>query len=190
MPLVLASASPRRSELLKRAGYSFAVAPPEIDESPREREDALAYCERMAREKAAAGAEGRAAGTVLGGDTVVIIDGDILGKPRDVEDAHAMLSSLSGRTHHVASAVALRDVGAGVEVSGIEVSEVCFDELSSEVLDGYLAGDEWCDKAGAYAIQGEASRFAHLRSGELDTVIGLPILLVADLSDRLAEMLP
>ena len=186
-PLVLASASPRRADLLADAGYGFEVSPTSVDETPRAGEPPLDYCVRMAREKAAEGARGVRSGTVLGGDTVVIVAGDILGKPADRVEAGAMLRRLAGREHQVASAVALRDVRSGREVYDIGISDVRFDPLSAAQLDDYLACGEWEGKAGAYAIQGRAARFAHLVRGALDTVIGLPVDVVRELASRLEE---
>ncbi|MGQ0552091.1 MAG: Maf family protein [Planctomycetota bacterium] len=194
LPLVLASASPRRAELLARAGLAVRIAPVNLDEQALPGEGPAACCLRLAREKARAGALAAADCTVLGGDTLVELDGRALGKPANAAEARAMLSALAGRRHRVLSAVALARRGAAQAapqmVSALASAEVSFAPLASHWLDGYLAGGEWRDKAGAYAIQGQAAAFARLVSGELDTVVGLPIALLPDLFQRLGELLP
>jgi septum formation protein len=184
---VLASRSPRRAELLASAGYRFVLAEGDVDERPRPLEAPRATCERLARDKARAGAAGLARGTVLGGDTLIELDGVALGKPADEREARAMLCALSGRTHEVVTAVALLALPGGQLLSGLEASEVAFDELDAETLDGYVGSREWEGKAGAYAIQGRASAFARVVRGGTDTVVGLPLGLVARLLARLDE---
>jgi len=191
-PLLLASASPRRAEILSEAGWEFRVRPVDIDESPRRHEAPEVYCQRVAAEKARAGAAllrqgGEAAGVVLGGDTIVVLDDEILGKPRDARDARAMLQRLAGRTHRVLSAVSLLAPARGAERHGLAESRVRFAPLDDRALEEYLASGEWEGKAGAYAIQGAAAGFAHLVSGDLDTVVGLPLALVQRLADELCE---
>lgn len=156
-----------------------------MDETPREAESAAALVVRLARAKAAVVAERRDAGMVLGGDTVVVRDGVILGKPVDREDAAAMLASLAGRAHEVLSGVALVDAASGAAVAELAASRVRMRALRPGELDAYLDGDEWRGKAGAYAIQGDAGAFMTLESGALDTVIGLPVQLVRQLLTRL-----
>lgn len=194
-PWVLASASPRRAELLSEAGLEFRVSAVDIDETPRRAEGPAALCERLAREKAGAGAERFPDESVLGGDTVVAIGDRVLGKPADRQEAEAMLRELSGRTHQVVSSVALvasaRSSGSGADVagvSGVAVSDVSFDLLDEHTLRTYLEGGEWEGKAGAYAIQGDAGSFAHLVNGDQDTVVGLPMALVRSLADELARL--
>jgi len=186
-PLLLASRSPRRAELLAAAGYRHELVPGDVDETPLAGEAPRDTCLRLAEAKAAAGAAGRGAGTVLGGDTLIALDGVALGKPADEGEARAMLGSLSGRTHEVVSAVALRRAPAGPLVSGLSVAEVAFAPLDGAALDGYLASREWEGKAGAYAIQGRAAAFARIVRGELDTVVGLPLALVGRLLQLLDE---
>lgn len=188
-PLVLASASPRRTELLGAAGWVHVVAPTDVDETLPEGLEAIEACRHLAEAKARAGAAGRAEGTVLGADTLVVLKGVALGKPGDGAEARAMLSALSGRTHQVVSAVALLHVPSARLLSGAAVSDVGFDLLDESTLQAYLDGREWCDKAGAYAIQGDAAAFAHLVDGDLDTVIGLPMRLVETLADELEASL-
>jgi septum formation protein len=190
-PWVLASASPRRADLLEQGGLSFRVHAVSIDETPLPSESPTVLCERLAREKAAAGAELFPDESILGGDTVVALGDKILGKPRDRRDAEGMLRELSGGTHQVFSSVALLAAArlgppnslAGV--SGVAVSDVRFDDLDEFTLRTYLDGGEWEGKAGAYGIQGDGGAFAHLISGDKDTVVGLPMALVLSLADEL-----
>jgi septum formation protein len=188
-PLVLASGSPRRTDLLSTAGWLHEVAPVDVDETIEPGEEPGSAARRLAERKARAGASGRDAGavmgTVLGADTIVVVGDCILGKPDDIESARVMLGSLSGRRHQVISAVALVHVTSGKLVSGVAVSDVDFDGLDDATLQRYLDGGEWRGKAGAYAIQGDAAAFAHLETGALDTVIGLPMDLVETLAARL-----
>ena len=173
----------------------FRVSAVDIDETPRPSEAPAALCERLAREKAGAGAERFPDESVLGGDTVVAIGDRVLGKPANRREAEAMLRELSGRTHQVVSSVALVAAAHGsgpggdvAGVSGVAVSDVVFDLLDEHTLRTYLEGGEWEGKAGAYAIQGDGGAFAHLVSGDQDTVVGLPMALVRSLADELAEL--
>lgn len=187
VPLVLASASPRRRELLARAGYAFEVQVDDVDETPRPGENAEALVERLAVHKARAVAALRPGAMVLGGDTVVVRDGAILGKPADREEAAAMLSSLAGREHEVLSGVAWVASDGGGVASGVARSVVAMEAHDDSRLQRYLDGEEWRGKAGGYAIQGDAAAFARLVSGELDTVIGLPVGLVRQLLERFPD---
>jgi septum formation protein len=190
--LVLASASPRRSELLTQAGYRFRVHPAHIPEDPLPGEDPIVYVTRLAREKAEAvyreltaggdSKEERADGqslAVLGADTTVTLDNTILGKPVDASDAARMLRMLSGRTHRVITSVALV-TAAGVEVAA-EATAVRFLTLSDAEIADYVAGGEPMDKAGAYAIQGHAARWIPRIEGCYFNVMGLPLALVSSL---------
>ena len=193
--LVLASASPRRRELLRQAGFSFEVHPAHIPEEPLEGEDPIAYVTRLARKKAEAvfrelTAANRAAVhgsldgkslAVLGADTTVTLDRTILGKPADAADAARMLRLLSGRTHRVMTGVALV-TAKGVEVAA-EATAVRFLTLSDEEIAAYVATGEPMDKAGAYAIQGRAARWIPRIEGCYFNVVGLPLALVATLLD-------
>jgi septum formation protein len=183
-PLVLASASPRRAALLAAAGLPFAQAAVDVDETLRPGEPVADAALRLAREKARAAAAGRRAGSVLAGDTLVALDGRALGKPAD---ARAMLAALSGRTHEVFSAAAVVRARDGREASGVARARVAFAALDEAALTAYLASGEWEGKAGAYALQGRAARFARVVEGEADTVIGLNLALVARLLAQLAE---
>jgi septum formation protein len=191
--LVLASASPRRRELLTQAGYSFAVHPAHIPEEPRADEDPIAYVTRLAREKAQhvyaelAASAPDSARMVLGADTTVTLDGHILGKPEDAEDAARMLRLLSGRTHRVITGVALVSA-AGVSVAA-EVTAVRFLSLTDREIADYIATGEPMDKAGAYAIQGRAARWIPRIEGCYFNVVGLPLAVVCTLLDEVSTKL-
>lgn len=189
--LILASASPRRRELLTQVGFSFEVRPAHIPEDPRDGEDPIAYVTRLAREKAEAvfseitrngsekfGADGEPL-AVLGADTTVTLDNHILGKPEDAADAARMLRMLSGRSHHVITGVAVVTAG-GVEVAA-EVTAVRFLTLTDEEIAAYVATGEPIDKAGAYGIQGMAARWIPRVEGCYFNVVGLPLALVCTL---------
>jgi septum formation protein len=176
MDLVLASASPRRVELLRAAGFRPIVAPADIDETGLPGETPAAHVVRLARAKAEAVAARFPAGAVLGADTVVAIGDEILGKPRDDDDARRMLGRLAGRTHRVYTGVALA-VGAEIRAE-VEMSEVTMAPLSPAEIDWYVASGESRDKAGAYAIQGLASRHVTSIKGSYSNVVGLPVALV------------
>jgi septum formation protein len=178
MQLVLASASPRRAELLRTAGFAFDVRPADVDETPRPAEPPAAYALRVARAKALAAA-GRmdAAGVwILAADTVVVVDGHILGKPVDHADARRMLSMLSGVVHEVLTAVVVRH--AEVETSEVVSTRVRFAALGPAEIDWYVASGEPDGKAGAYAIQGLGSRFVDQIEGSWSNVVGLPVATV------------
>jgi len=187
-PLVLASASPRRRELLTAAGWEHSVHAADVDETFLEGETALQGCERVAVLKASTVASGLTSGSALGGDTIVVLDGEVLGKPVDREDAERMLRALSGRTHQVVSAVAIQRAD-GLAVSGLARSVVRFEPLDDAIVTAYLDGGEWQGKAGGYAIQGQGGAFARLEEGVLDTVIGLPMDLVNILAEELGMLL-
>jgi septum formation protein len=175
--LVLASTSPRRAEILRTVGWPFKASPVDIDESREAGEDAVSYVERLARAKAEAGAARSSAGLVLGADTVVLIDREILGKPRDEEDARRMLRLLSGREHEVLTAVALIDAHAESKVAH-EITGVKFARMSEDEISWYVSTGEPMDKAGAYAIQGQGARFIEGIKGDYFNVVGLPVRLV------------
>ena len=173
--LVLASQSPRRREILRQAGMEFTVRVADVDESALPGESPAGYVQRLAAAKAFAieVAEGE---TVLGADTTVVIDGEILGKPADAADARRMLARLSGRRHEVLTGVCLRrgkDATCDYVTTG-----VVFAALSGAEIDAYVASGEPMDKAGAYAIQGLASKFVERIEGDYFNVMGLPVALV------------
>ena len=174
--LVLASASPRRQELLRNAGITFEVQPADISEDPLPGEGAKACAERLAREKALAVARQRPQDVVLGADTVVVIDSQILGKPSGATDAARMLRLLSGRDHEVITGVCLAVNGRWSVES--ETTSVTMSEISEKEITDYVASGEPMDKAGAYAIQGIASRWIPRIDGDYCNVVGLPVALV------------
>ncbi len=174
--LVLASASPRRQELLRNAGIAFEVQPAHINEDPLPGEQAKECAERLAQEKALAIAKKRPNGLVLGADTVVVIDHQILNKPIDASDAIRMLRLLSGRTHEVITGVCL--VVNGQPSVSSETTSVKMSEIPENEISDYVATGEPMDKAGAYAIQGIASRWIPRIEGDYSNVVGLPIALV------------
>jgi septum formation protein len=174
--IILASASPRRSELLRNAGIPFTVQPADIDETPLAGEAPRECAERLAREKALAVFRNNPQQCVLGADTIVVVDDVILGKPRDAEDAVRMLRLLSGRTHLVITGVCL--VGPVESKTASETTLVTMCEISEQEIRLYVATGEPMDKAGAYAIQGVASRWIPHIEGDYSNVVGLPVALV------------
>jgi septum formation protein len=191
MRLVLASASPRRADLLRAAGYAFDTLAVDLDERVRPGEAPSAYVERLARDKAAAalqrfveraqtcGGPERAAVhdvVVLGADTTVVVDGEILGKPRDDRDAAAMLHKLSGRAHQVLTGVSIRTSSG--EWGCVATTSVYMTALSPQDVAWYVASGEGLDKAGGYAVQGLASRFIPRIDGSYSNVVGLPVATV------------
>jgi septum formation protein len=176
MAIVLASASPRRQELLKNAGISFVVRAANIAEIPLECEAPRTFALRMAREKARAVWPNPDGLYVLGADTVVVIDDRVLGKPQDENDAAKMLRLLSGREHQVITGVCL--LGNDFEDVRAETTTVQFSALSESEIKDYIRSGEPADKAGAYAIQGGASRWVSKIEGDYANVVGLPVELV------------
>ncbi len=183
--LVLASASPRRRRLLAGLGLVFEVRPVDVDETPRDGEPPADYVVRLAREKAAArGASGE---LVLAADTTVVLDGELLGKPRGPDGARAMLERLAGRGHEVLSGVALFEPGSGREVSALESTRVEMAPMSGEEVAWYVATGEPLDKAGAYAVQGLGALFVDAVRGSWSNVVGLPIAATYRLFARLGH---
>jgi septum formation protein len=212
--LVLASASPRRQDLLRNAGILFSAQPADIDETPLPGESARDCAERLAQEKALAVWRDRPHDVVLGADTIVVVDGTILGKPADSADAARMLRLLSGRVHRVITGVCVVQAVAGrqspgasesaakdLAASGIKVlrsdnrelrtaSEttlVTMNEWTDHEIRDYVASGEPMDKAGAYAIQGRASRWIPRIEGDYSNVVGLPVALVYRMLSQLRQ---
>ena len=179
MQLVLASASPRRAELLRQLGLSFEVRPVDLDETPRDKEPSADYVERLALEKAQAAQRALEAGLVLGSDTTVTIDSEIFGKPTDFDDFRKMMNRLSGTKHQVMSAIALVD-GAKKETA-LSVTNVCFRVLNEDEIRNYWQTGEPQDKAGGYAIQGMAAGFIREIVGSYSGVMGLPLYETSEL---------
>jgi len=184
LTLVLASASPRRRELLTAAGFDFEVDVANVDEAQHPGEAAADYARRVALDKARAVAARRRDAVVLAADTIVVVDDDVLGKPVDADDAARMLRRLSGRSHRVLTAVAV--VAADRTVEALEETLVWMQALAPSQIAAYIASGEPMDKAGAYGIQGLASRFIPRIEGSYTNVVGLPVAVVDDLLGRLS----
>jgi nucleoside triphosphate pyrophosphatase len=204
MRLILASASPRRAELLRAAGFDFDIVVADVDEAVRAGESPALYVRRLAAEKSAAAQSSHVASAfrrtsaaakegpaetgrhvppdgpiILAADTSVVVDGKILGKPRDDHDAAAMLERLSGRRHDVLTGVSIRR--NAFEVGCVETTTVSFAALTADEVAWYVGSGEGRDKAGAYAIQGLASRFVTRIEGSYSNVVGLPVAAVVEL---------
>jgi len=176
MKLVLASSSPRRAEVLADAGFTFEVVAARVDESRRTGEQAEAYVRRLAEAKARAVAGGVSPpAIVIAADTVVVMDGEVLGKPASAEDAGRMLRSLSGRTHQVLTGLAVLKIPGGAAWVEIETTQVTFAPLAEAEIEAYVTSGEPLDKAGAYAIQGRGGRFVARVEGCYFNVVGLPL---------------
>ncbi len=181
--LILASGSPRRRDILEQLGFDFEVRPVDLDESRLEGEDAMAYVSRLAKAKCRA--EARPGELVLAADTIVAIDGHLLGKPKDEADARGMLKRLSGREHQVATGVAVFDVDSDLVEHAVVSTTVAFNPLSDTEIDWYVASGEPMDKAGGYAIQGLGRLFVGRIDGNYTNVVGLPVPTVYALLTRL-----
>lgn len=181
-PIVLASQSPRRSELISRLGLTFDVLPADIDESYLAHETPPDHAERLAREKAERIARTHPAALVVGSDTIVVVDGDVLGKPKSADEAVAMLLRLAGREHEVCTGVAVA-LGGRVE-SGLERVRVRFRALDRAACEAYVATGEPMDKAGAYGIQGFGSAIVEGIEGDYFAVMGLPVVRMLRLFER------
>jgi len=188
MRLILASRSPRRRELLRGAGFDFDVRPSTVEETASPGETPEEFARRAAREKALeVAASAPPESLVLGADTVVVADGEILGKPANAPDAARMLRLLSGVTHRVITGVCIVRAPDRVEALAHETTFVTFRSLDNDELQDYLAGGEPFDKAGAYGIQGLASKFVTRVEGCYFNVVGLPVALVCDLLEPLLK---
>jgi nucleoside triphosphate pyrophosphatase len=196
--IILASGSPRRAELLRAAGFEFETRVADVDESIRAGESPQSYVRRLAAEKSATammdvareGRERTAESSaslviILGADTTVVVDGEILGKPVDDAEAAAMLHRLSGRRHEVMTGVSVRQ--GACEVGRVEISGVHFAPLTDADVAWYVASGEGRDKAGAYAIQGLASRFIPRIEGSYSNVVGLPVACVYELITEISS---
>jgi len=173
---LLASASPRRAELLRAAGFDFDVMPADVDETLHTGESPADYVRRVAGAKARAVLPAAGGRVVLGADTTVVVDRQILAKPADAADAGRMLRLLAGRAHDVMTGVVL--AAGSRTVTGLEVTRVLFAPLSEDEIAWYVASGEPADKAGGYAVQGLASRFVTRLEGSYSNVVGLPVSLV------------
>lgn len=173
LPLILASASPRRRELLQQIGVRFTVVTAGVDETPLPAEQPVPYTVRLARAKAEAVQRIHPAAAVIGADTTVTLDGELYGKPASVADARGMLQRLQGRTHEVTTGFAVSTAAA--TVSGSETTRVTLAVMTDEEISAYAATGEPMDKAGAYAIQGVAARWVTRIEGDYSNVVGLPL---------------
>jgi nucleoside triphosphate pyrophosphatase len=179
--LVLASGSPRRAEILERAGWPYEVIVAGIDETLLPGEEAAAYVQRLARSKAEKVASGLNHGLVLGADTTVVVADQILGQPVDSADARRMLDLLNAKWHEVLTGVALVRVGGETRVA-YETTRVRFAEMSDDEIDWYISTGEPFGKAGAYGIQGKASLFIEEIEGDYFNIMGLPIRRIYELA--------
>lgn len=180
--LILASASPRRRELLMKLGYEFDIVAPDADESAGG--DIHERVKRLAYKKALAARKSVTSGIIVGADTLVALDGDALGKPENAADAARMLRALSGREHDVLTGICLMDARTGEYALDYEKSVVTFDVLTDEWIAGYIASGEPMDKAGAYAIQGGAGERVVSLKGSYDNVMGFPTRLFTVMYDK------
>lgn len=180
--VILASASPRRRQLLLLVGIDHEVRPADVDESLLPGETPVAHAERLARAKAHAVAEREPGAVVIAADTIVVVDGEVLGKPLDARGARTMLRRLSGRTHTVLTAIAV--ARASRTESAVESVDVTFRPLSDEEIDAYIATGEPMDKAGAYGIQGYGATIVERVDGDYFSVMGLGLRRLVDLLER------
>ncbi|HSJ43579.1 MAG TPA: Maf family protein [Euzebyales bacterium] len=180
-PLILASASPRRRQLLGRLGLAFDIEESHVDEAVRGPLPVTALVRDLALRMARAVAGTHMTGIVIAADTEVAVDGIVLGKPTDAADAARMLQRLCGRSHTVATGVAVVNIDAGTERAAVAVTRVTMHAYTDEQIAAYVASREPLDKPGAYAIQGGGGALVMAIEGRLDTVAGLPLDLVADL---------
>jgi len=174
-PLILASASPRRQELLRAAGLTFQVVPAQVSEAHLEHLTARELCLANARRKAGVVASLHPASLVLGADTLVYLDHELYGKPADLAEAESMLARLQGRTHQVVTGVCLEHRASGWKRVFADITDVTFKPLALEEIRGYLVDIQPLDKAGAYAIQDQGDRIVASISGSYNNVVGLPI---------------
>ena len=185
--MVLASGSPRRAELLRRAGLVFRVVAPRAEEPRYEGGLPRSYAMRVAHLKAREVAEALGSGLVVGADTIVIWHGEVFGKPATREEARSMLQRLSGDHHEVLTAVEVIDAATGRAIGASDRANLQFRALDDAEIEHYLDSGEPMDKAGAYALQGEAGRFVTALDGDPETVIGLPTRLVRALLERVRQ---
>ena len=178
-PIILASGSPRRRELLSKMGYQFEICTPDVDEHVDGHADKIV--EILAGRKARAAAGHYSRGIIIASDTLVSLDGKPLGKPVDAADARRMLRALSGREHEVFSGVCVLDAATGRSETRVARTGVLFREITDAEIDAYIATGEPMDKAGAYAIQGGAGAFTEALDGSFENVMGFPVDVVAEL---------
>ena len=186
-PFVLASSSPRRKRILEGLELEFTIEPPDVPEDALDGETPDDHVTRLALAKASEVAERHETGTVLGADTVILLDGNILGKPADAQDARRMLRTTRGRWHEVFTGVGLVRCSDGVSVTGYERTRVLMRELTDEEVDDYVAGGEPLDKAGSYGIQECGAAVVDRVEGCFYNVVGLPVALMCRMLEELSS---
>jgi len=186
MPLILASNSPRRRQLLAQIGYSFDIVPADVDEQVRAGESPEEYAVRVARDKAAVAAQRKGRGVIIGADTIVVLGSDILGKPESSEDAERMLTLLSGREHRVVTGLAVMDPAGGRVETRVVTTKVWFRALRAAEIEAYVATGEPMDKAGGYGIQGRGAVLVDRIEGCYFNVVGLPLAVLAEVLEGLS----
>lgn len=179
--IILASQSPRRKTLLEQAGLRFTIEPSNIDEGQFEGKDPALLSKSIAEAKAESIAARHPNCWIIGADTIVVIDNDVLGKPRNIDDARAMLNQLSGRTHHVMTGYCVCSKGKNRFISDTSITQVQFKQLTPEEIDWYIHTQEPFDKAGAYAIQGIGTFLVRSINGSYTNVVGLPVCEVIEI---------
>lgn len=191
--IILASGSPRRKEILEKMGVEFRVIESGYDETKIRTDDPIELVEELALQKALEVGKQLDDAIVVGGDTVVYIDNQILGKPKDKDDARMMMSKLFGKTHSVVTGVAVVNTLTGEQIVGHETGQVKFRELTESEFEKYIESEKWKGFAGGYAIQGAVAPFVSDQTGSLSAIIGFPIVLVADLLEQMGvkiEIMP
>jgi len=186
--IILASQSPRRADLLTQVGVEFELEPSQVQERPHSDEAPPDYIIRIARAKVVAVARKRESGLVIGADTIVVLDGRLLGKPDTQEDARQMLRQLSGKWHAVMTGVALYDVATRREVADYDKTLVRFAQMTEKEIDWYIKSGESMDKAGSYGIQGLGGMFVEEIAGNYYNVVGLPLPLLYRLARQLGYL--
>lgn len=190
LEIILASNSPRRRELLSNAGIAFVSDPADVDESRRPDEQPEMYAVRLALDKARATASRHTGGLVVGADTIVVVDGEVLGKPESEADAVRMLTMLSGRAHEVITGVAVVDASGGRSITAAETTRVRMRKLDPGLIEAYVKSGEPMDKAGGYGIQGRASLFVESVEGCYFNVVGLPMARLGVMLEEMGVPLP
>jgi len=190
IPIILASRSPRRKDLLHQIGLTFTIDETDVDERVLPGEKAPAYAVRVAVDKAKAVSSWRNTGIIIAADTVVVLKSVILGKPSDIHDAERMLTMLSGRTHTVITGLAVLDAGSGTMQTGSATTKVRFLAVTQEQITSYLKTGEPLDKAGAYGIQGKGALLVDRIEGCYTNVVGLPLSLLGRMLSRFGIKLP
>jgi septum formation protein len=180
-PIILASASPRRKEILRQIGLSFQAAPAHVDERVLAGEQPETYAARLAQDKVRAAAKKFSSGIIIAADTIVVLENAILGKPADGADAERMLTMLSGKMHRVITGLAVIDAGTGKVLTRTAITRVWFRNLSVEEIASYVMTREPLDKAGAYGIQGRGALLVERIDGCYFNVVGLPLVLLNEM---------